>query len=187
MLDSSEIIIGGTGRIYVAPEGTSMPTHLSGTLGPLFVDLGYTTDDGAKFTDSKETNQVRPWQSFYPVRTHITERSGMIETSLLQWNMHTVSTAFGGGTFTEPVAGEFRYEPPAPEHLEVVCLVLDVADGDRNFRIGVPRAFVTSNTESTFAKSGPALLPVTFEVLANDEDSPWFIDTDDVAWLHVAS
>lgn len=183
MLDASEIIIGGTGRIHIAPEGATLPAHLSASLSPSFVDLGYTTADGAKFTDSKTTNDVRPWQSFYPVRTHITERSGMIETSLLQWNIHTIQTAFGGGTFSEPFAGEFRYSPPSPETLAIVTVVVDIADGDRNFRICVPRAFVTSNTESTFAKTGPAMLPVTFAILANGAGDPWTFDSDDVAWI----
>lgn len=187
MLDAAEIIIGGTGRIYTAPEGTALPASLTAILAPAYVDLGYTTEDGAKFTDSKTTNDVRPWQSFYPVRTHITERSGMVETSLLQWNHNTIRTAFGGGSFSEPEAGEYRYSPPSPETLAVVVVVIDVTDGDRHFRICVPRSFVTSNTESTFAKTGPALLPVTFAVLANDEDDPWTIDSDDASWLSVES
>ncbi len=187
MLDTAEIIIGGTGRLYAAPEGTTMPGYLTDTLDPDFADLGYITDAGAKFTDAKTTNSVRPWQSFYPVRVHVTEREAMIEATLLQWNAETIPVAFGGGGFTEPRAGEYRYEPPSPETLAVNALVLDVSDGDRNFRISIDRAFVTSNTESTFAKTGPALLPITFVVLANGELKPWRIDSDDPAWAPVAS
>lgn len=186
-LDAAEIIIGGTGRLYAGPEGTPLPDSLSDALNAAFADLGYTTDDGAKFTDEKTTNDVRPWQSFYPVRVHITERSAMLEFTLLQWNQATMGLAFGGGTFTEPAPGEYRYNPPSPETLAVNALVLDIADGDRNFRLTVPRGFVTSNTESTFAKTGPALLPITFTVLANGEEQPWTLDSDDPAWESAVS
>ena len=73
-----EIIIAGTGTIYHAIEGTPLPAYLTDALDPAFLAVGFTTEDGAKFTDEKSTNQVRPWQSFYPVRTHITERSAMV-------------------------------------------------------------------------------------------------------------
>lgn len=186
MLDAAEIIVGGTGRLYAAPEGTACPSRLTGAI-PGFVDLGYTTEDGAKFTDSKTTNDIRPWQSFYPVRVHVTQRSAMLEFTLLQWNEDTIPLAFGGGGFTTPAAGEYRYNPPSPETLAVNALVLDIADGDRNFRICIPRGFVTSNAESTFAKTGPALLPITFTVLANDDGQPWTIDSDDPSWAPDAS
>ena len=186
-LDVGNILIAGTGRLYIAPEDTPMPSHLTEVLNAAFIDTGYTTEDGAKFTDSKTTNDVRPWQSFYPVRVHVTERTGSLELSLLEWKEANLIVAFGGGGMTQPFTGEFRYEPPEPEELAVNALVLDMADGVRNFRIGIPRVFVTSNTESTFAKTGPALLPVTFAVLANGEEKPWFIDSDDPNWSPAAS
>lgn len=181
-LDAQEIVVGGTGRVYVGDEGITLPSHLNETLDGGFVDLGYTTEDGGKFTDGKTTNDIRPWQSFYPVRVHVTEREAMLEFTLLQWNRATVELAFGGGTWTEPDPGVYRYTPPSPETLDVRAMVLDIADGVRNFRFTIPRGFVTSNTESTFAKTGPALLPITFTVLANDEGDPWTMDTDDPAF-----
>lgn len=187
MLDPNNILIGGTGRLYVAPEGTVMPAYLTDELDPLFVDLGYITDDGAKFMDGKTTNDVRPWQSFYPVRTHITERTGSLEFSLLEWKAETMIFAFGGGGFTEPQPGQFRYHPPSPEDLAINAVVLDVTDGDKNYRWGIARTFVTSNTESTLAKTGPALLPITLTFLANGEEDPWTFDSDADAFTPPAS
>lgn len=186
-LDPNQIIVGGTGRLYVAPENTLTPGYLTDDLDPAFLDLGYTTEDGAKFTDSKTTNDIRPWQSFYPVRVHVTERSAMMEFTLLQWNQASIPLAFGGGGFTQPRAGEYRYTPPEPEELAINAIVLDVTDGDRHFRFSIPRGFVTSSAESTFAKTGPALLPITFTILANGDDAPWTADSDDPAWAPLAS
>jgi len=187
-LAPQEILIAGTGTLYTAPEGTPLPSYLSEALDADFVAAGYLSDDGAKFTDAKTTNKVKPWQSFQPVRVHVTERTTTVELMLLQWNEANLIRAFGGGGIIEPTAGEYRYIPPAPEEVAVLALVLDMTDGTRNFRLTAGRTFVTSNTESTFAKSGPALLPITFEILApEDGDEPWTMDSDDPAWAPVAS
>lgn len=187
-LAPEEIVIAGNGTIYAAPESTELPQYLSEPLDPAFLSVGYTTEDGAKFTDTKEVNQVRAWQSFYPVRTHITERSGTIESSLLQWNEANMILAYGGGGIIQPRSGEYRYEPPSPETLAINALVIDFADGDRNFRFCAGRVFVTSNVESTWAKTDAAFLPLTLEVLAPVAGGqPWTIDSDDPAWAPVAS
>ena len=183
-----EIVIAGTGTIYHAPEGTPLPAYLTAPLNADFRGVGFTTEDGAKFVDEKKTNDVRPWQSFYPVRTHITERSAMIETTLLQWNEANMILAYGGGGITQPRSGEYRYHPPSPEELAIVAIVIDFIDGSKNYRFTAGRAFVTSNTESVWAKKGPALLPITFQILAPAEGAdPWTIDSDDPAFAPVAS
>lgn len=176
--DPRNILIAGTGELNVAPELTTLPTTLDGTLDPAFVGVGYSTEDGAKFTDSKSTNAVRPWQSFYPVRYHVTERDAMIETTLLEWNSATTLLAFGGGEITEVNPGEFTYTPPPPETIDVRAVVLDIVDGAVRYRWCIARAFVTSNTESDFAKTGPALLPVTLMAMANGDEDPWFFITN---------
>lgn len=179
---AEEIIIAGTGTIWHAPEGTALPANLTDTLNAAFVDVGFTTEDGAKFTDAKSTSSVRPWQSFYPARVHITERTATVEVTLLQWNADNMALAYGGGAVTEPEPGEFRYSPPSPEELQVVALVIDFADGDKNYRFTAARAFVTSDVETTWAKSDAAKLPLTFEILAPASGSPWTIDSDDPAF-----
>lgn len=186
-LAAENIVVGGTGRIYVAPVGTTLPNHLSAPLDSAFVDLGYTTADGVKFTDTKNVNKIRPWQSFYAVRMHVIERDAMAEFTLLEWKEATVGLAFGGGSFTQPYAGEYRYHPPSPETIDERAMVIDISDGDDDFRFVLERGFVTNNVESTFAKSGPSLLPITFEVLASDTGDPWTFDANDAALAPAAS
>jgi hypothetical protein len=181
-LDPKEIIIAGNHRIHVAPEGTPLPSSISDPLDIAFVDLGYTTEAGAKFSDNKVTGQVLPSQSFYSVRDFVTSREAMIDFIMLQWNRDTVQLAFGGGTWTEPNVDHFRYHPPAPETLAVNAIVLDGTDGTRHFRIAAGRGFVTSNTVVTFARTGPGELPITLKILAPAEGGdPWTFDTDDEA------
>lgn len=183
-----EILIAGTGTLWTAPEGTELPQFLSEALDPAFVQHGYITEDGAKFTDAKTVEEVRAWQAFYPVRKFLNGRTGMLEFTLMQWNEENLVLAYGGGGIIEPQVGEFRYEPPEPDEVNIRAVVLDMSDGDRNFRFVAGRTFVTSDIESTFAKSGPGLLPITLEVLDDaDNVKPWRYDTDDPAFAPAAS
>lgn len=184
----AEILIAGTGTLWTAPEGTPLPQYLSDALDPAFVEHGFITEDGAKFTDSKSVQEVRAWQAFYPVRKYLDGRTGTLELTLMQWNAENLLVAYGGGAITEPQPGEYRYEPPEPDEVNVRAVVLDMTDGLRSFRFCAGRTFVTNDVESTFAKSGPGLLPLTLEVLDDaDNGKPWRYDSDDAAFAPIGS
>lgn len=186
-LDSDAIVIAGTVSLHVAPDGTPMPTSLSDSLDAAFLALGFSTLDGVQFSDTKTVEGVKAHQVFYDLRRFVTERASSAVLTLLQWDADTIPFAFGGGTITEPSPGEFRYTPPDPGDIDERAFVLDIVDGDRNIRIGIPKGMVSSNTESTFARTGPALLPITFDVLGVDGTPPWTMDSDDPAWAPTGS
>ena len=54
-IDASEVRVAGYGHIYVAPEGTDLPTDVDTAMTADWVDLGYATTDGVTFTFSRET------------------------------------------------------------------------------------------------------------------------------------
>jgi hypothetical protein len=106
----------------------------------------------------------------------------------MQWNEENLILAYGGGGIIQPQTGEYRYEPPEPDEVNVRAVVLDMSDGVRNFRFTAGRTFVTNDVESTFAKSGPGLLPITLEILDDAANvKPWRYDSDDAAFAPVAS
>lgn len=176
--DAAQLVIAGTGTINVAPFGTALPEEVDSALHADFDPLGFITEDGAKFTDSKTIVDIAAWQSFYAVRKIITMREGLIEATLMEWDRRTVGLAFGGGTWTEPSPGSFVYTPPAPEYIDHRSLVVDINDGTNAWRIVIPKGIVVSNTESQFTRTGPALLPITFGVVGQDGVDPWYLATD---------
>lgn len=179
--DSDQLVIGGTATIYVAPSTTTLPTHVNSVLDPQFLSLGYTTEDGVKFMDEKTIEEIRAHQSFYAIRRIVTARNATAEFTMLEWDRKTVSLAFGGGTWSTPTAGVYNYDPPTPETIDERVMVIDIGDGDETWRIIIPKGMVTSNTESTFTRTGPALLPITFGVLGQVDVSPWKFSTDSTA------
>jgi hypothetical protein len=178
-LDKDQIVVAGTAHVYVAPAGTAMPTDVDDELNAAFVSLGYSTEDGVKFTDAKTLVDIRAHQSFYPVRRIITARDAMAEFTLLEWDQETVSLAFGGGSWAEATPGQHVYTPPDPEEIDERALVVDTHDGDRIWRIIIPSGLVTNDVESTFTRTGPALLPIVFGVIGADATAPWSLATND--------
>jgi hypothetical protein len=180
--DPDEIVVGQNGEIYTAPTGTAAPTTEVSALNAAFVDLGYASEDGVTLSDGKTVENVGVWQSFYPARRIVTAREFNVTFALRQWNKDTVELAFGG-TVTEPSSGHFKFSPPAPEDLDIRAVVVDWRDGDRNFRLYIPKAIITESVESNINRGSASDLPVTLSVLAEEGDGdPWNIFTDDESW-----
>lgn len=180
--DAAEIVVGGTGAIYVAPAGTPLPTDIDEALNGAFVELGFTDEDGATFRDGKTTERVGVWQRFHPARIIVTERSAVASFNLRQWSEATVELAFGGGTFT-PTANGQMYEPPDPQELDERAMVVQVEDGTKKARICIANGLVTEDVETNFARTSAADLPIAFEALATDDDEkPWYLLGNDAFW-----
>lgn len=176
--DAEQLVIGGTATAWVAPVGTPLPSNVSSALNSSFRSLGYTGEDGVKFTDEKTVKDIRAHQSFYPIRRVVEARTGSVEFTMLEWDYKTIPFAFGGGTWSEPSPGLFRYLPPDPEALDERCMVIDIADGDILHRITIPKGLVTSNTEATFTRAAETPLKVTFSITADGTNKPWIYDTN---------
>lgn len=176
--DPTEIVVGLTGEIYVAPLGTALPTTTTGALNAAFVGLGYTTEDGFSFSVSRETTDIPAWQSFDPVRTLLTSRAIQASFSLQQWNEDTVPLAFGGGSITGTTPN-FKYTPPDPSAgLDERCMVIEAVDGAVHTRFVFPRGLVSDAVETSFTKGAAAVLPITFKLLAPDTGSIFSLYSD---------
>lgn len=182
---SDQIKVAADGGIFVAPFAASptLPTDVTTPLDEDFVELGYSSDDGATFTKSEEVEKIMVWQKLTPAREIVTSRDFSAATALSQWNRDTVSTALGGGTWTEPKPGVFRFDPPDDaDPLAEFVVVLEAVDGDRIDRWVIERCNVTGDVETQMVRNAASLLPVTFSALTPDnKDHPWYYLTNDEA------
>jgi hypothetical protein len=183
-LSAEELLVGGTGAIAVAPVGTTLPTAVDEALDAAFADLGYTTEDGVTFKDSKEIRLSKAWQAFNALRRTVVSRDTEASMALKQWNSDTLQTGFGGGSVEDLGGGDFIYHPPVESERNEQAIVIDIVDGDEKWRIVIPAAEVTSNTETKFARSEDSALAVTFGVNAgNTGDDPWYLCTNSTAMV----
>ena len=181
-IDADEVVVGANGTIRVAPLGTAIPTEISAAFDAAWIDLGAVTEDGVSCSDGKSTSDVNAWQSFSPLRKLIDSRTGVIGFELIQWNRSTVGLAFGGGTFSEPSVGEYKYVPPAPSVLDERMLAVEWADGAKNYRLIYAKGIVADSVETGLSRSSESGLPISFELLGSDSGDPWEFHTDDPAF-----
>ena len=177
-LDSTQITVAGTGAVYTCDAaGASLPTSASGTPSG-YTEMGYTTEAGVVFHVGMTSVDIKAWQSFYPVRTMVTERDANVKFTLLQWNADTFDLAFGAGG----AAGE----PGLEGTLDNRSLVIDIEDGGDVSRLVIENGMVSDVDDINFTKGAAADLGITFKVLGTDGTVPWYF-TSDSAILSAAS
>ena len=150
-----------------------------------WTELGFVSEAGATFNDSKTMADILAWQSFYPVRRIVTARDSTIAFVLRQWNGATIPLALGGGNITDN-AGEFTYIPPDPDVVDERSLALEWADGDKHYRLYFPRGMVTEAVSTSLVRTAAADLPITFGVISDGTTDPYTLFTDDTAFAHVS-
>lgn len=183
--DPNETIVGGGGEAYVAPVGTALPAKTGDALNVAFNGLGYHTEDGVSINPSVDIQEFMAWQSKVPIRIDQNSRDFQISFQLLQWNEINLPFALGGGTISEPTAGQFKFVPLADSAApEERSLIVDIDDGTRRSRIIVPRGTVTDTGEIPFKRGDMSALAVTFKALAPTDgsgSSPWYALFNDSA------
>lgn len=183
--DSEQLVVAVAGSVKLAnlADSPSLPANSDGPTAatPDFTDLGYTTEDGVTLTATPTVEDIGAWQSATPVRRLVTARAITAAFSLEQWNQDNFALAFGGGVWSEPAAGVFRYDPPADtDALSEYALIVDFQDGTRNARAVIMRGNVTEAVETQLVRTGAAVLPITFSGLTPDNaDRAWYFVGDD--------
>jgi hypothetical protein len=172
-LQAQNVVVAGTGAVYVAPEGTAMPVDLADPVAP-FVNMGYCSEDGVTFTISREQEDIPAWQSLEPVRVLVTSEPKVIAFELLEFDTESLLLALRGGT----VAGTTvkTYTPPDPGAQDVRAMVIDGIDGDYSFRFCFPRVALQGDVEWSLVRSDAIRLPLEFQALASA--TKWTILSD---------
>lgn len=178
--DSSQIVVAAGGSISVAPVGTAFSTDPAVALSASWRNLGYATEDGVTFGDAPSVQDIMSWQKNSPVRRVIDGRDRTVTFTLEQWNDATFPLAFGGGAWTLVSGSIYKFTPPGDsDALDEKALIVDWSDGDRHFRHVSYTGSVTGGVETQLTRSGAAVLPITFQINANDSGSDWELYSDD--------
>jgi len=164
-LNASEIRVAGTGRVLVAPAHTAPPANLTTDWATPWVDLGYTSADGVKFTKKDKLDPIDTWQTVAAIRYVYSDRDLSVKFALLQINTDTLPFFFGGGTVTSGAAG-LTYEIAASPRVDERALGIEFRDGPNiTHRFVVPRGVVTETDETSFTRTTAVKLGVTFSAL----------------------
>lgn len=184
--NADEVVVGASGTVYVATYAnvSAWPSDVTTALPGAFKAVGFTSEDGINFTDGKTIEDIKAWQSAYPIRKLVTERTNAIEFALRQWNATALMLAFGGGTISY-ASSILKYLPPAFDGLSVLAMVVEWADGTDTFRLVIPRGHVTGEVSTNVVRTSSADLPIHFEAVplkaptaGQDSTQPWYLLTN---------
>lgn len=165
--DPTELIVAGTGDVYVADYGTALPAAEATALNAAFIRMGLVSEDGLSFSWTPSVTEFNAWQSRTAVRRELTSQEYNVKFSLEQWNAVNMKAAFGGGSVVVISAGHYRFDflsdTAALAERSVIC---DWSDGLRHFRLVLPRVNVTDAAEVKLVRSALAVLPISFKALS---------------------
>lgn len=180
-LEADELVVGQTGHVYRAPVGTAFPTNISTAVSaPNWTELGYTTEDGVKFSFGRDVEEVMAWQSYDPLRVITKGVPKEVTATFLQFNQNTMATAMGGGAWTETSPGNYEYTPPDEGDIDEFAYIVEFIDGDYSYRYCFDRVQNMSGVEYTVNRSNPIELEIKVKVLAAPNGGkPYKLQTDD--------
>jgi hypothetical protein len=122
-LTAENVVVGISGKVYVAPVTATAPTSSVSAL-TTFEELGYVSADGIEIATDKSTSQIRGWQNSDLVRETITEATSMFSFTLLETSEAVLELYFGATV----VAGKLEVNPSATGGRK--SFVIDIVDGE---------------------------------------------------------
>jgi hypothetical protein len=100
-IDPTAVRVAGSGAIWRAPAGTTLPTDSVTPYPSGFVNIGYETD-GFSVKQDLKTQGITAWQTLELVRLIATGLSRSVLFEALQSNAAVLGMAWGGATSTPP-------------------------------------------------------------------------------------
>lgn len=178
-LTPAEIVVAGTGHLYLGPTTATLPAVDSDPTvapGTGFVEAGYMEEAGIGFTSSVEITEFLVWQATVAVRRSRKLQVQEFAAPLVQWNADTIVAAFGGGTVSTGTHPTYTF-PVAGDALKEYAVVLDLIDGTKVLRFVNPRMNSgLENVTATFNKDNMAVLNLNLKSLASTT-APYVIMT----------
>jgi len=178
-LSGTEVRVGVTGTVYVAPGGTTPPANISAAWTG-FTDLGYTSEEGVTAARSMTTEQVKAWQSIAPVRYLITEVGEVFSFTLLQFNRATLPLYMGGGTVIAQGGGSYKLSISSAPTIDERTLGIEWVDGSITSRLIIPRGMVTETGELAVGRTDSVKLQMSFAAMtpAAGTELSYFLTND---------
>lgn len=164
-IDSTEVRLAPTGRVLVAPTGTTLPTNATMNINASFKDLGYINEDGVSITPGVELTDIMMWQSAVPVKTTLDTVSFEVQFNMGQINTDTWGLYFFVGTWTNNFGQAKLVIPGSPGTQEKALIVEWTDDLQDVCRLVIPTAVLTDRESLQLVRNNAELTGVTFRAL----------------------
>jgi hypothetical protein len=167
-LNPDEILVGtarGPG-LYIANDLTTVaPADTVAPWASGWVGLGYASENGPTISGSKDSEDIKSWQSLGVLRHIITGRTVTVQFELMQWSALNLSLYWDIDTPTVTSTGAFSFDVRPDQANTTRQLGIDVQDGDASIRYVFPRVQLSAVGDQQFQRSAATLLNITFSAL----------------------
>lgn len=171
-LDESAVLVGLAENegLWLAPEGTTMPSDWAETLDPAFAPVGYIHEDGPTIGNDTSSEDLFVWQSLAPIRSIVTERTFSLEFTMVETSPTSLATYLDTTVPTGDIAAGFSVPiPEQPQGVTYACVV-GVKDGSTQIRFCWNRVTLSEAGEVSVTNDGLLGYPVTLKVLSSPND-----------------
>ena len=97
-MNAAQVTVGAaaaTGAIFVAPNGTALPTDATTALASAYVLLGFTSDEGVQISEDSSTESIRAWEGRSNVFTIRSEYTETVSFTPIQCNADVAKLTWG--------------------------------------------------------------------------------------------
>lgn len=107
-MDASQVTVGSaavTGAIFVAPNGTTLPTDATTALTNTYKLLGFTSDAGVTLAESRESQDIMAWEGRTKIFKLVTSYTETAVFTPIQCNADVAKLTWGDDNVTVGTGG----------------------------------------------------------------------------------
>lgn len=178
--------VGVTGKVYMAPKGTTLPTDVTTALNAAFVSVGFISEDALTEGLDISTERLRAWQRPVGLRTLTTDVEWTFQFSMME-TTPLVLDLFYGGAESEVAGGVATTAIKAWPQGSQWAMVIEIEDGDVITRYAIPVVEVGDREEIEHTNTNGTMYGVTVNVMGSDLDEMGYRITNDPGFVALAS
>lgn len=186
MANGDAVRVGVTGRVYLAPEGTALPTDVSTPLNAAFADVGLISEDALTESLEISTEKLRAWQRPVGVRTLTTEVNWSFQFQMMETSPLNLELYYGGADSTVSTNVATTTIKAWPVGVKKAC-VIELEDGDVITRFSIPLVEVGERGEVNHVNTDGTMYDVTLNVMGTNLDDMGYRITNDPTFVALAS
>lgn len=185
-LNDDAVRVGVTGKVYLAPVGTTLPTDVTTTLNAAFVEVGHISEDALTESLEISTEILRSWQRPVGIRTLTTEVNWTFQFQMMETSPLNLELFYGGAESTVAGAVATTAIKAWPVGVAKAC-VIEIEDGDVITRFALPKVEVGERGEVNHVNTEGTMYDVTLNVMGTNLDDMGYRITNDPGFVALAS
>lgn len=175
-------LVADSGKLFVAADGTALPTDVATAMPAAWTNVGKLAKNGIGLTSDPTISELFSFGNTDPSRTRKTREVKRFTARLQEWNTKAFQLAFNGGTVTVAL-GVATYVPVDDTTLVPHALVWEFEDGSNIYRLCFAKVEVRSGVQMDFSDESYTELPLDLTILKPTSGSAYKLVTNDAAFV----